>query len=72
MKLSDYLEFLDASERQAFADRAGTTVDYLQQLKGGHRKPSVELSRRFVSASNGKLKLHELRPDIWAPKESAA
>lgn len=65
MKLNDYLSELDVAGREAFATRAGTTTDYLQQLKGGHRQPSVYLCKRFVEASGGILKLEELRPDVW-------
>lgn len=70
MNLSDYLDTLDRAAKEAFAERAGTTIEYLQQLKGSHRKPSVELSRKFVEASNGVVTLAGCRPDIW-PSETA-
>ncbi len=65
MKLNEYLESLTPAEREAFAERTGTTDGYLKQLKCGHRKPSVPLCRRFVEASSDSLTLAELRPDVW-------
>jgi DNA-binding transcriptional regulator YdaS (Cro superfamily) len=49
----------------AIAERAGTTIGYLRQCRGGSRQVSVGLAMRLVTASNGLLTLHELRPDIW-------
>jgi DNA-binding transcriptional regulator YdaS (Cro superfamily) len=65
MNIKDYLNTLTPDEREAFAVRAGTTDAYLQQLKGGHSKPSTKLCHKLVAASNGALTLEELRPDVW-------
>ena len=62
------MEATTADEREEVAKQAGTTVDYLWQLAGGHRKPSVELAKRLEAASKkiGKhMRRHELRSDIW-------
>jgi len=53
MKLHDYLRPLSEEDREAFADRCGTTVGYLNQLKGGHRSPSLDLALALLTESNG-------------------
>jgi hypothetical protein len=68
MNLAAYLDELTIQERLAFAAKANTTDGYLAQLKGGHRIPSPRLARRLVNASNGRLSLERLRPDLWGPK----
>jgi hypothetical protein len=65
MKMRDFLKSRSNAEREMVAAKAGTSVDYLWQISGGHRKPSVALSRRLVDASDGALTLYELRPDIF-------
>lgn len=71
MKLRDYVLGMPPEDRERFAARAGTTTSYLPLLMGGHRKPSHELARRMVEASDGALALSDLRPDIWPPHEAA-
>lgn len=71
MNLRDYVLGLAPEDRERFAERAGTTANYLPLLMGGHRKPSHELARRLVEASEGELALSDLRPDIWPPHEAA-
>jgi predicted transcriptional regulator len=66
MDLKQFLDTLAPAEREDYAKRAGTTVAYLAQLTGGHRSPSPSLSKRLVAASNNKIKLAKLRPDIWS------
>lgn len=70
MNLRDYIDAMSAEGKKAFAARADTTVDYLWQLKGGHSRPSPEMCKRLVQASDGILELSELRSDIWG-KQSA-
>ena len=60
MNLPDYLETLTAPERIAFAKRAGTSDNYLAQIKGRHRQPSVKLAQAFVKASGGALTFAEI------------
>jgi hypothetical protein len=63
--LTRYLDGLDSDELRALAAKAGTSVDYLFQLKGGFSRPSVDMSRRLVEASAGGLSLPDCREDIW-------
>ena len=65
MALKQYLKTLTSDERATLASEAGTSVGYLDQLKGDHRKPGPALARRLVAASRGELTLADVRPDLW-------
>ena len=68
LTLSEYLDSLTPNDRRTFARRAKTTDGYLAQLKGHFRTPSTALAKRLVAASEGKLSLELLRPDVWGPR----
>lgn len=52
MNIYDWMEAASAEERERLAIEAKTSVAYLHQLKGGHRKPSRSLAERLETASN--------------------
>lgn len=64
-QLRDWLGQTNDPERQAMASRADTSVAYLWQLAGGHRKASLEMAKRLQDASGGQLTIQGLRPDIF-------
>jgi hypothetical protein len=66
MNLKQYLSGLTADERKELAERADTSTAYLVQLSGGHRLPSPDMAKKLVAASEEKLTLADLRPDIWS------
>lgn len=60
MKLQD----LTRKELEPIADKAGTTVAYLLQIKYGKRKPSRKLAAKIEEASGGIIdKVDLLYPD---------
>lgn len=63
-QLRDWLHTHTDEERARLAKDAGTSVAYLWQLSGAHRKASVELVARLQKASFGALTLEGLRPDL--------
>ncbi len=65
MELKDYLTSCDKGQREDFATRCRTTVAYLYQIAGGHRKASHVLAARMADESAGEVTRHELRPDIY-------
>lgn len=65
MDLKEYVHGLKPVQRERYAKRAGTTVAYLIQLMGGHRRPSVELAKSLSRESGNAVSLTELRPDVW-------
>ena len=75
MKLSD----LTPAERDALADRVGCNRKYLYQvatgvidLKTGRaRQPGTDLCRQLVAA-DPRLKLSDLRPDVWGGAPATA
>lgn len=66
MNLKDYLTALPRSEWEGFAKRAGTTVAYLWQLKGGHSFPSAKKWSVYIKASNGLVTLADLHRELVA------
>lgn len=63
-QVRDWLNSHTDGERSALAASASTSVGYLWQLAGGHRKASVELAARLNKASKGVLTLEGMRPDL--------
>lgn len=63
----EYLKTLDAAARLDFATRCGTSVDYLQQIAYGQRKPKVQLAVAIERESAGGVRCETLLPDVdWA------
>ncbi|MBN4165064.1 YdaS family helix-turn-helix protein [Pseudomonas fulva] len=62
--LREWLAKTPAEERELMARKAGTSVGHLWQLAGGHRKASAELAERLQDASEGKITIAGLRPDL--------
>lgn len=65
MGFQTYWRSLDADEKRKYAKRAKTSVGYLYLVAGGHRKAGPELAGRMVTAGEGEVELHDIRPD-WA------
>ena len=65
MELKEYFYTLTPDEREGYATRSGTTVDYLIQLIGGHRRASPALAKTLSQESGEQVPLSKLRPDIW-------
>lgn len=53
-----------AQEIRALAKASGTTVNYLHQISGGFRNPSLELSTAIVNAASELRKLRPALPEI--------
>jgi len=69
--LHQYLMSMPKPEREDYARRAGTTLNYLvKAISAGHRLGGV-LVRGLDEASGGVVSKHELRPDIFGPPPSA-
>jgi hypothetical protein len=65
MELTEYMRGITPQEREKFAARCKTTVEYLYQIAGGHRNAGARLARRIHDESGRKVDLHKLRPDIF-------
>jgi hypothetical protein len=63
-QVRDWLNSHTDAERSALATSACTSVGYLWQLAGGHRKASAELASRLIKSSKGLLTLEGMRPDL--------
>lgn len=70
MNLKQWLNKASESERDAVAEKAGTTVAYLWQIAGSHREAGAKLARRISSATeivtpDRVVTAADLRPDIF-------
>ena len=74
MTLDEFLKEADADERTRVADAAGTSVAYLYQIAGGHRRPSTDLAKKISAATRSphKVSKAELLPDVWGRSEARA
>lgn len=71
MDLRTWLNQTPADERGRVAKEASTSVGYLWQLAGGHRKASIELAKALETATGGQVTRSDLRPDIWEAGNAA-
>lgn len=66
MNLRTYLKMLDKEEKNEFVKKANTSLAYLSQLIGGHRKAGKKTMLAIEKASGGHVTRQELRPDIFS------
>lgn len=71
-QIKEWLSSVAEDERSLVAESAGTSVAYLYQLAGGHRKASLELADRLQTATKGKLTISGVRPDLLEVLNRAA
>lgn len=60
MDAQTFKEKFGKAECEAVAAAAGTNYAYFKQLAIGARRPSVDLAKKLVTASDGRLDLLEL------------
>ena len=65
-------DFIPRGKRELFAKRVGIRPSYLNQLLSGHELPGPKLCARIEAATFGRIKRHDLRPDIFGPPEIVA
>lgn len=71
MDLKAYFEATKPKERRVLAEQCGTSEEYLRFCANGYRRPSPTMAMKLVAAEP-RLKLAELRPDIWGEAVVAA
>ena len=66
-QLLDFLKSLTRADRESFAQRCDTTVEYLFQIGYGRRTPKVGLVVAVERESTAKVRCEDLLPDVdWA------
>lgn len=63
IQIKEWLRLATDEERERVAREAHTSVAYLYQLAGGHRRASLELADRLRTATAGALTIEGIRPD---------
>lgn len=71
MNFRAFWQSLTPEQKRQLATEADTSVGYLHLVAGSHRRPGPEMAKRLVAASNGKLSLPVLRPDLWGEQGAA-
>lgn len=59
-----WLKGATEEERIKVANDSGTTVAYLWQLAGKHRKPSISLAAKLNNALNEQVDIGSLLPEL--------
>ena len=67
----NWLKNATEEERSLIAKEAGTTVAYLWQLAGKHRKPSVALVAKLNKALNRQVDITSILPELANSLETA-
>lgn len=67
MDLQQWLRDASPDERERVATAVQTSVAYLYQLAGGHRRPGIDLAKRLASETG--VPRAALRPDVWGDVE---
>ena len=57
MNAKQFIEHFGIEEAKKVAEKAGTNYPYFSQIAYGHRRPSVDLAKRLVVASDERLDL---------------
>lgn len=65
MKVIDYLKTMDRPDRDAFAQRCGTSLGHLNNVAYGYKPCGPELAVSIEQESGGAVTRQELRPDDW-------
>jgi DNA-binding transcriptional regulator YdaS (Cro superfamily) len=65
MLLKDYFTNKPHGAKAEFARKLGITKTWLSLIMAGTKTPSAPLSILINDLTNGKVKLKELRPDIF-------
>jgi DNA-binding transcriptional regulator YdaS (Cro superfamily) len=72
MQLLEFLKGLTKPDREAFAAKCGTSVDYLFQIAYGERTPKVGLVVAIERESLRQVRCEELLPEVdWKYLRSA-
>lgn len=69
MPMARYIRTVGRVGRERLAGACGTSVGYLYQIAGGHRRPSVPLALRLERHTGGWVCRCALRPDVFPPRQ---
>ena len=67
--LRNYLSTMSPADQAEYAQRAGTTINYLRKAMSVGQRFDGGLVRQLYLQSGGAVSRSQLRPDIWPPAE---
>lgn len=65
MTLAKFLNKKPRGFKTEFARKIGTSPSFLRQVETGYSKCPLELAKKIEKEAGGKVKKHDLRPDVW-------
>lgn len=73
MEFREYYLSLTEDQREAYAERAGTTIGYMPQLIAvpPFKTPKPDLMRRLAEASEGNVTLPEVLDHFYGAKSAS-
>lgn len=71
MNAKQFKDLYGQERAEEVAQKAGTSLAYFLQLAYGHRRPSIELAKRLVEASDNDLDFVSLL-DVQVKKKKGA
>jgi DNA-binding transcriptional regulator YdaS (Cro superfamily) len=66
MTLRDLLKTMPRGAQKELALLLGITQTWMTLIVNGHARPSAELAAKIADATDGKVTLKDLRPDLFA------
>lgn len=64
MDLKSYLETMPMTEREAFAERCGSTAGHLRNVSYGYRTCAESLAIAIERESKREVRCEDVRPDV--------
>ncbi len=64
MDLKSFLETIPIAEREAFAQRCGSTAGHMRNVSYGYRTCAESLAIAIERETSGKVRCETLRPDV--------
>lgn len=65
LALKKYIRPMSMEEREAFAEKVGSSVGYFELLICGARQAGAELAKTLERESKGAIPKEASRPDLW-------
>jgi DNA-binding transcriptional regulator YdaS (Cro superfamily) len=66
MTLKELFKSMPRGAQKELALLVGVTQTWMTLVVNGHQRPSAELAARIADATDGKVTLKDLRPDLFA------
>lgn len=66
MTLKELFKTMPRGAQKELAALLGITQTWMTLIANGHQRPSAELAAKIADATDGRVTLKDLRPDLFA------